>query len=308
MAKEIDRELNVVTGAFGYTGRYIARRLLAMGSKVRTLTRRSGYQALFQESVEVAPLCFDRPDLLVQAMAGATTLYNTYWVRFERGDVTFAGAVENTKLLLEAARQAGIRKVVHLSVSNPAENSPLLYFRGKAEVEGAIRESGLSYAIVRPTVIFGREDILINNIAWLLRRFPVFAVPGSGKYRLQPVFAEDVAELAVRAAEQAGNTVFDAAGPEIYTFEELVRLLAQRVGRRGRILHLAPSLAHLLTRAIGLPLGDVVLTKQEIDGLMANLLVSNNAPTARTRFSEWIADNGAALGTEYSSELARHFQ
>jgi uncharacterized protein YbjT (DUF2867 family) len=308
MPNESNRQLDVVTGAFGYSGQYIARRLLALGRRVRTLTRRSAQPALFQESVEVAPLCFDRPDLLVQAMAGATTLYNTYWVRFERGGATFARAVENTKILLKAARRAGIRKVVHLSVSNPAEDSPLDYYRGKAEVERAIRESGLPYAIVRPTVIFGREDILINNIAWFLRRFPVFAVPGSGKYGLQPVFAGDVAELAVRAAEQTDDIVFDAAGPEIYTFEGLVRLLAQHVGRRPRLLHVAPSWAHLLTRAVGLPLGDVVLTKQEIAGLMANLLVSNNPPTAQTRFSDWIASNGVALGTEYSSELARHFQ
>ena len=120
-------------------------------------------------------------------------LYNTYWVRFNYGSFSHAAAVENTLALFAAARQAGVGRVVHLSIANPSEDSPLEYFRCKARLERALRESGLSYAILRPTVLFGGQDILINNIAWMLRRLPVLGVFGDGRYRLQPIYVDDLA-------------------------------------------------------------------------------------------------------------------
>ena len=164
-------ELNVVTGAFSYTGNYITRRLLSMGKRVRTLTGRPNRENLFGYQVSASPFNFDNPSQLMKSLQGATTLYNTYWVRFPHGQVTFDKAVENTKTLIKAAEAAGVRRIIHISITNPSEESPLPYFRGKALVEKAITNSKLSYAVVRPTVIFGTEGILINNIAWLLRRF-----------------------------------------------------------------------------------------------------------------------------------------
>ena len=93
---------------------------------------------------------------------------------------------------------------MHISITNPSLDSPLPYFRGKAILEKEIRASGISHAIVRPTVLFGKEDILINNITYLLRRLPVFAIPGSGDYRLQPIYVEDLAEIAVEAWRELG--------------------------------------------------------------------------------------------------------
>jgi NADH dehydrogenase len=192
-------ELHVVTGAFGYTGKYITRRLLAKGVRVKTLTGHPDRENSFGDQVTVAPFNFDDPVALAESLRGATTLYNTYWVRFEHGDATFAKAVENTKTLIAAAGEAGVSRIVHVSITNPSPDSALPYFKGKALLEEAIIQSGLSYAIIRPTVIFGLEDILVNNIAWILRRFPVFAVPGGGGYRLQPIYVEDMADIAVSA-------------------------------------------------------------------------------------------------------------
>ena len=284
-------DLNIVTGAFGYTGKYIASRLLAMGKTVRTLTGHPERPNPFGGRVSVAPFCFDNPRDLTRNLEGATTLYNTYWVRFSRGQATFESAVENTKTLIRACKEAGVGRIVHISITNPSENSPLPYFKGKAILERAILESGLSYAIVRPTVIFGPEDILINNIAWFARRFPVFAVPGAGDYRLQPVFAEDVAEIAVGAAERNENLVLDAVGPEVYTFDELVRLIAAKTGARIQLLHAPPGLALFLSAMVGWFVGDVVLTRDELGGLMANLLVSQDAPAGKTKLSQWLAAN-----------------
>ncbi|MEW5763123.1 MAG: NAD(P)H-binding protein [Bacillota bacterium] len=302
------RELDVVTGAFGYTGKYITRRLLTRGRRVRTLTGHPDRPNPFGERVEVRPFRFDNPAALVESLTGAATLYNTYWVRFPYGPVTYEKAVENTLTLIRAAEEAGVRRIVHISITNASEDSSLPYFRGKGILEKAIVSSRLSYAIVRPTVIFGAEDILINNIAWILRRFPFFAVPGRGDYRLQPVYVEDVAEIAVRAGQEDTDTVMDAVGPEIFTFEEMVRLIAARIGRQARIIHVPPGMALFLARMVGYAVGDVVLTRDEVRGLMANLLVSGGPPTAPTRFSDWLAANAGRVGTAYASELARHYR
>ena len=301
-------DVHVVTGAFGYTGKYVARRLLSMGRRVKTLTRHPDRPNPFGDRVSVAPFNFDRPDALVESLRGAAALYNTYWVRFKYGSATFEAAIENTRTLFRASQEAGVRRVVHVSVSNPSEDSPLPYFRGKALLEKALIESGLSHAIVRPTLIFGGEDILINNIAWLLRRFPVFAVLGGGDYRVQPIFVEDTAELIVSAGSQSDNLVVDAAGPEIYTFDTLVRTIKSAVRSRARIVHLPPRLALFLSQLIGAFVGDVVLTRGEADGLMSNLLVSGGPPTGRTHFSEWLREHAPAVGAKYASEVKRHYR
>jgi len=303
-----DTELHVVTGAFGYTGQYIARRLLATGQRVKTLTGHPDRPDPFGGQVAVAPFRFDDPAALTESLRGAATLFNTYWIRFARGAMTFARAVENSRTLIHAARDAGVRRIVHTSITNPSEGSPFPYFRGKAQVEQAIAESGLSYAILRPAVIFGPEDILINNIAWMLRRFPVFAVPGRGDYRLQPVFVEDFAELAVGAASSTDSAIQDAVGPEAFTFDGLVRAVAGALGVRARLLHVRPWLALRLSRLVGLLVGDVVLTRDEIDGLMGGLLVSAHAPLGQTRLTEWLAQHADTVGRSYASELARHYK
>jgi NADH dehydrogenase len=301
-------ELDVVTGAFSYTGKYITRRLLESGRRVRTITGHPRRAHAFGSRVEVAALDFSDRAGLVRSLRGAIVLYNTYWVRFNHGQATFDQAVANSRVLIRAAQEAGIRKIVHLSIANPSLDSPLPYYSGKAQVEKEIIDSGLPHAILRPTVIFGAEDILINNIAWFARHFPVFAIPGSGRYRLQPMFVEDLAQLAVASAQQADNRVLDAVGPEIFTFEELVQTIAASVGARLRLMRVSPRAALGMLRVIGPIVGDVILTREEIEGLMANLLVSNQPATGGTRFTEWVARNSAVLGNRYACEIRRHYE
>ena len=302
--------LDAVTGAFGYTGRYIAQLLLDHGQSVRTLTGRTDAGDLFGGRIAAFPFNFDRQEALAESLRGVDTLYNTYWVRFSSRQTTFDRAVENSRALIRAAEKAGVRRLVHISITNPSADSTLPYFRGKALVEQAIRDSGLSYAIIRPALVFGAGDVLLNNIAWLLRRLPVFAIAGSGQYQAQPVHVADLAAIAVTAAAGRENTVSDAVGPEIYTFDELVRLIADRVQSRSRVVHVSPRMALLLARLLGFLVRDVVLTREEIDGLAANLLVSNDPgpPQGQTRLSVWLAENGDDLGAAYASELARHFR
>jgi uncharacterized protein YbjT (DUF2867 family) len=296
-----------ITGAFSYTGKYVARLLLDRGYAVRTLTGHPGRENPFGQAVEVFPYDFDHPDQLRKTLLGTSTLINTYWVRFPRGELTFEAAVRNTRTLIAAAKDAGVERIVHVSIANPSAESPLGYYRGKAELEQAVVDSGLSYTIVRPTVIFGDEDILINNIAWFVRRFPMFGIPGDGRYRIRPIYVEDMARIMAEEVDAPGNTVMDAVGPETYTFEELVRLIARSIGRSVHYVQVPASLAYLATLVAGWFVGDMVLTWEEYRGLMGDLLAPEGPASGSTRLSEWLAAHKELVGMRYASEVARHY-
>jgi NADH dehydrogenase len=299
---------SVVTGAFGFSGQQIAKRLLRQGENVRTLTNHPRPELPLYRRVQPFPLDFENPEELIASMKGASVLYNTYWVRFSYGETTHERAVSNTTTLIRAAEAAGVKRIVHVSIANPALDSPLAYYRGKAEVEQAIRLSSLSYAILRPAVLFGKGDILINNIAFLLRHSPVFAIPGNGAYRIQPTFVGDLAELAVEGGKRTDNFIADAAGPETYTYMELVKLIRSAVGSRSWILPVRPATLSYASKALSTMLGDVLLTDEEIEGLMAELLVSHAPPMGHTTLAAWIQSNAGTLGRSYASELARHYR
>ncbi len=295
----------MVTGAFGYTGKYVAHRLLDAGHDVRTLTN-SRYRANpFGSTVPAMPYHFDEPSKLVASLRGADVLYNTYWVRFNHATFTHESAVGNTLTLFEAAREAGVRRVVHVSITNPSEESPLEYFSGKARLERALIGSGLSYSILRPAVVFGREDILINNIAWILRTFPIFGLFGDGSYRLQPIYVDDLAALAVDEGNVSQSRIVDAIGPETFTYRELVTTIGRLIGSTRPIAPLPPWVGYAIGWLLGKFVRDVVITREEIEGLMADLLCTDSPPTGTTKLTDWIAEHADSLGVRYAGEVAR---
>jgi NADH dehydrogenase len=298
----------LITGAFSFSGRAIAQRLLERGVVVRTLTAHPERAGPLAQRIEAFPLRFDDPDELAKRFDGVDAFYNTYWVRFDSGDVTFEAAVRNSRRLFEAARRAGVRRVVHVSIANPSLDSPLPYYRGKARVESDLVACGLSHAILRPTVLFGEGGVLLNNIAWLLRRLPVFAIPGDGGYRLQPVHVDDLARLAVAQAERDDDVILDATGPETYRYVDLVRSLRAAVSSRALLVRVPPGVALLLGRVLGVLLRDVLITRDEISGLRDGLLVSHQPATGETRLSEWLRAHADTFGHEYLSELALHYR
>jgi NADH dehydrogenase len=296
-------ETVLVTGAFGYTGTYLRQRLQAAGNTVRTLTSHAPRGA--DQTIEVFPYTFDDEAALTRAFTGVTTFYNTYWVRYAPGGTTYEQAVANTEALFAAARRAGVERIVHVSITNPDPTSFYAYYRGKARLEDALAGSQVSHAIVRPTVIFGGDDILINNIAWLLRHFHAFAIPGDGRYRLRPVHVGDLADLCVHLGGERENVVVDAVGPESFTFEDLVGTLAQATGTRWWPVHLPPAVVAVLVRGLSVLARDVVLTRDEIDGLMAELVMSDAQTSCPTRLTDYLRENGDVVGRIYQSELAR---
>ncbi|MBT3322336.1 MAG: NAD(P)H-binding protein [Anaerolineae bacterium] len=297
-----------VTGAFSYTGKYITQRLLVRGDEVITLTGHPDNPNPFGEQVKAYPFNFDTPEKLAKTLTGVDILFNTYWVRFSHGDNTHNLAVQNTRKLIHAAEEAGVKRIVHTSISNPSLDSDLPYFSGKAKLEEAIRQSSLRYAILRPTVLFGDEDVLVNNIAWLLRNSPVFGLLGDGHYSLQPIFVEDYADLAVEMSGRTENIITDAVGPDIFTFEEMVKLVAKKIGRPARLLKMPPKLALWASQIIGLFVGDIILTQEEVDGLMRGLLVSPDEPLGKIHLADWLDKKKNSVGMKYASELKKHYQ
>jgi len=299
------KQIHAVTGAFGYSGKYIARQLLDRGHKVRTLTNPIHRDNPFGDKIEIHPFNFDNPKKLTESLKGVAVLYNTYWVRFNYKMFTFASAVTNSITLFNCAKQAGVEKVVHLSVTNPSEQSHLEYFRGKATVEKSLQKSGISYSILRPAIFFGEGDILINNIAWILRKFPVFGVFGDGNYRLQPIYIDDLAKLAVEQGRNKENTIIDAIGPETFTYQGLIQEISKAIGKKRLIISIPSVIGCIVGSIIGKILGDVLITREEIEGLMADLLYVNAPPTGETRFTHWVRENAGSLGNHYASELTR---
>lgn len=300
-----EKTIHAVTGAFGYSGKYIAQRLLADGRQVITLTNSLHRPNPFGAQVQAFPFHFAEPEKLTAVLQNVKVLYNTYWVRFNHDEFGHETAVTNTLALFQAAQAAGVERIVHVSITNPSLDSPLEYFHGKARLEQALINSGISYAILRPTVLFGKEDILINNIAWMLRRFPVFGVFGDGAYRVQPIYVDDLAELAVAQGQSQANVIIDAIGPETFTYRELVTNIGAIIGKKRPILPIPDALGYTVGQIVGHLVDDVLITREEIEGLSADLLYTPSLPAGHTKLTDWATHHAATLGLSYTSELAR---
>ena len=296
--------IDLVTGANGYTGRYVASRLVAAGRDVRTLTRDPGS---VDGPIQAFPYAFDEPDRLAAAFQGVDTFYNTYWVRFVRGSATHELAVAHSRALITAAARAGVRRMVHVSIMNPDADSAYTYHRGKAFVEQAVRDSGMGYAIVRPSVLFGGEEVLLNNVAWLLRRLHVFTVPGDGRYPVRPTHVEDLADLMVTLAGERDDVVRNAGGPETFEFGALVRKIRDAIGARALVVDAPRALVLPLTRLVNRVTGDVTVHPAELDSLMEGLASCDGPTAGERRYTDFLAENAEDYGRSYTNEVRRNF-
>jgi uncharacterized protein YbjT (DUF2867 family) len=303
---ESDTGLDAVTGAFSYSGRAIASALLQAGRQVRTLTGHPD-RAPQNSPLDVRPLDFEDQLGLVASLRGITTLYNTYWVRFAHGRVDHQLAVANSRSLFQAAKRAGVQRIVHISITHPSVDSPLPYFSGKALVERALAEAEVSYAVLRPAILFGGDGVLLNNIAWLLRHLPVFAVGGRGDYRIRGIHVDDLARLCVGKGADKDDSVTDAVGPERPTFLELVTTVREVTGSRARIVRVPGALVPPMSRLVGLALHDVLLTSDEYRAMASGLADTDGPATGDTRLSDWLRAHRDDLGLRYANELRRHF-
>jgi nucleoside-diphosphate-sugar epimerase len=300
-------QTDVVTGAFGYSGAAIARDLLAAGHEVRTLTGHPGH-APAGSLIEARPLDFADADGLERHLRGAHTLYNTYWVRFPHGGETHATAVANSRVLFDAAARAGIQRIVHVSITHADPASPYPYFSGKAAVEAYLRDLGVPCAIARPAILYGGDGVLLNNIAWLLRRLPVFAVGARGDYRIRPIHVDDLARLCLQLGAQADRVTVDAVGPESLAFRDMVLAIRAAVGSRALVVPAPGWAIPPLSAVLGAALRDVLLTPDEYRAMADGLADSDGPATGSNSLTQWIADHGSELGRSYANELTRHYR
>jgi uncharacterized protein YbjT (DUF2867 family) len=299
-------ELDAVTGAFSYSGRAIAQALLDSGRHVRTLTGHRD-RAPDNSPIEIRSLDFDDQIGLVASLEGVTTLYNTYWVRFAHRQVDHDLAVANSRALFQAARLAGVERIVHVSITHPSADSALPYFRGKALVERALAETGVPYAVLRPAILFGGDGVLLNNIAWLLRHFPVFAIGGRGDYRIRGIHVDDLAQLCLEKGVESANSVTDAVGPDRPTFVELVTSIKDVVASRSLLVHVPGFTVPVFSKVVGMALRDVLLTNDEYRAMASGLADTDGPATGTTSLNEWLISHGPTLGLRYANELQRHF-
>ena len=299
-------EIHAVTGAFGFTGKYIAKRLLDAGKQVVTLTDSPDRPNPFKGAVKVFPFAFDNPEKMAESLAGVSVLYNTYWVRFNHPLFTHEDAVRNSLALFKAAKIAGVRRIVHISISSADENSPLGYFASKGKLEKELINSGLSYAILRPAALFGERGILINNIAWTLRHMPFFAIFGDGKYHIQPIFVDDLAKLAIEHGERSENEIVPAIGPEDFVYPDLVRAIGRIIGHSRPLIHVPPAIGYAASVVVGKLMGDIFVTKEEVAGLLGDTLhIPGASPTGATRLTDWLEEHKNTIGLHYESEVKR---
>jgi len=300
-----NKTIHAITGAFGYTGKYIAEMLLSQNKEVITLTNSANRPNPFGDKLKIYPYNFNNVTELVKTLENVKVLYITYWVRFNHTTFKHSEAVENTKKLFDAAKNAGVEKIIYVSISNPSKTSHLEYFNGKAILEEYLMNLGISYSILRPTVIFGKEDILMNNMAWMIRKMPLMGVFGDGKYKIQPIYVEDMAELAIKEGENKNNIIIEAIGPETFEYKELIETIANLIGIKRKIISVSHGFGYFMSKIIGWIQGDYVVTREEIDGLTSGLLYTDAKPAGKTKLTEWIKQNKNTLGKVYSNEIKR---
>ena len=279
--------------------------LLTEGHRVITLTNSFHRQNPFREKIKAFPFNFDNPGELIESLKGVSVLYNTYWVRFNSKQFTLAEALKNTLTMFRCAKEAGVERIVHVSILNSEAKPELEYFRCKAELEKRLKASGISYAILRPAVLFGKEDILINNIAWILRHFPFFILFGQGDYEIQPIYVDDLAEIAVEQGALRENSIINAIGTESFTYCELVEKIGEIIGKKRKIIHVSPEVGYFMAYVIGKLVDDIIVTRDEIAGLMAGMLAVNAPPAGQTRLTDWLGQHAETVGKRYTSEMAR---
>ena len=310
------RNVAAVTGAWGFSGRHVAERLLTKSWTLRSISSRSPSPEDDPHDGLVRRIGYTHDiDRLAADLSGCRVLVSNFWSRHDRPPIGHRGpwlshlqAVEQSAVLIEAAVRAGVERLVWTSITNPGRDTDLSYFAGKAVVEQLVRRSGLRFAILRPACFFGRGGILIDNVAWAARRLPFVPIPDGPPYRIRPIHVEDYADLVAEAAASSDDYTIDAVGPDRPEFGELIHEVADATGGRAKALRLPMKACRLSYAAAGRILGETVLSNDELTGLSRNRLDSKAEPTGSTSLLAWVRTTRRELGRRFRREPGRRWR
>jgi uncharacterized protein YbjT (DUF2867 family) len=276
--------LVAVFGGTGFLGRRIVRHLRNREYSVRVASRRPERgQRLFgtdDPHIQLVKANVRDERSVTDAIAGAHTVVNTVSLYVEHGDETFHSIhVEAAQRVAVQAQRAGIKHLVHVSGIGSDTRSRSLYIRKRGDGELAVLGAFANAIIIRPAVMFGPDDAFLTTILNLLRRFPIYPMFGSGWTRLQPAYVEDVAEAIVRAVQRTETNAitFECGGPRIYTYEELLRMVAREAGLK-RILIPVPFAAWQALAWIAEMMPSPPITRNQVELMQVDNVPSSEMP------------------------------
>ncbi|HXR24984.1 MAG TPA: NAD(P)H-binding protein [Candidatus Binataceae bacterium] len=269
-----------IAGGSGFIGRAIVRRLAAIpGLTVRVLTRdpvKARVRLAAEGKVDFVSADVNDPARLATVIAGADTIINA--VQFDgypiekpsRGltfnRVDYGGTVS----LIAATKAAGVPNFIYISGAAADERSPNPAFRAKGRAERALRDAGLAFTILRPSLVYGPEDRVVNGLAKAIRMMPVMVVPGSGQQKLRPLLVDDLAACVALAIGGRGrNGIYEVGGPDPMTFDELVRLVMEITGHKRPIIHVPENLL-LVAGAVAEKLPGALFSRDAVAFLVAD--------------------------------------
>ncbi len=234
----------LLTGATGFVGRHMVKALRAAGQPVRCLVHSlEKERAQGLTHVELVQGDILVPESLAAAMQGVEKVTHLVGIIVERDQQTFERVhYEGTRNLVTAARQADVSRFVQMSALGARANpGATAYQRTKWRAEEEVIQSGIPYVILRPSIIFGPGDGFVTQMVHILRQAPVIPIVGTGEYKLQPIYVENVCQAFVQALtrEKATNKVFALGGPEVLSYETVVDIIACTIGVKKPKLHLA---------------------------------------------------------------------
>ena len=287
-SRPVGEKLVTVFGGSGFVGRHVVRALARAGWRIRVAVRRPDLAVHLQPLGGVGQIVATQanlryPESVRQAAVGSSAVVNLVGILAESGAQRF-GAIqaEGPRLVAEAARQSGATRFVQMSAIGANAESAAEYGRSKAAGEAAVRELFPDAAILRPSIVFGPEDSFFNRFAAMARFAPALPLIGGGRTRFQPVFVGDVARavaIALDGGAQASEP-YELGGPDVMTFEEVLRYVLAETGRDRPLVSLPFGIAKLQAKALQL-LPNAPLTVDQVTMLETDNVVSETAKAER---------------------------
>lgn len=274
----------LVTGAGGYVGHNLVHRLVQAGKPVRALVHNREQAevrlAPVRAQIELVTGDIMRPETLLPALEGISAIVHLVAIAIEKGRATYEAInTEGTRNMVEAAKVGGVRRFINMSQNGAEADSPYRFLRSKGQAQVIVAASGLAWTALRPSVIWGPQDEFANVQARLIKLMPlVFPVPGDGQARFQPVWVGDVVEAIAHCLDDEATIgrSYELGGPEVLTYDEIVRRVLHALGTRRALLHMPVPVLALAVRAMGV-LPNPPVTSSLLDLLKVDNTVPNNA-------------------------------